>query len=116
MDSSPSKRDIRIFAKTMRRAAVAYARRRLSGKGGEGTFFAQFGDRVSEDQCAQWIQLDEALERLSALSPQRALVVELRFFGGAAEDEIAEALDVTIRTVKRDWHKAKAWLYGAISQ
>ena len=57
------------------------------------------------------LALDEALERLAALSRRLSQVVECRFFGGLTEDETAEALGVTTRTVQRDWAKARAWLY-----
>jgi RNA polymerase sigma factor (sigma-70 family) len=56
------------------------------------------------------IAIHDALERLAAVEPRQARVVEYRFFGGLTEDEIAEALGVTARTVRRDWLKAKAWL------
>ena len=107
-----------IAAQVMRRILVDYARRRRSGKRGGGIPFVQFDDSlgVSEDQCSLVINLDEALERLRALSPRQARVVELRFFGGMTEEEIAEVLDVTSRTVKRDWEKARAWLYGELSK
>ena len=57
------------------------------------------------------LALDEALERLAALNRRLSQVVECRFFGGLTEDETAEALGVTVRTVQRDWAKARAWLY-----
>jgi RNA polymerase sigma factor (TIGR02999 family) len=60
------------------------------------------------------LALDEALRRLSELDGRQAQVVELRFFGGLAVDEIAGILGVTERTVKRDWHKARAFLYHAM--
>jgi RNA polymerase sigma-70 factor (ECF subfamily) len=107
-----------IAAQVMRRILVDYARRHRSGKRGGGILFVQFDDSlgVSEDQCALVSNLDEALERLRALSPRQARVVEMRFFGGMTEDEIAEVLGVTSRTVKRDWKNARAWLYGQLSQ
>jgi RNA polymerase sigma factor (sigma-70 family) len=57
------------------------------------------------------LALDEALDRLSAVSERLSHVVECRFFGGLNEEEIAEALGVTKRTVQRDWVKARGWLY-----
>ena len=60
--------------------------------------------------------LDEALNRLAQLNPRQAKVVELRFFSGLKEDEIAEILAVSGRTVKRDWRLARAWLYGELCQ
>ena len=61
------------------------------------------------------LALDEALDRLSATSERLGQVVECRFFGGLTEIETADALGVTVRTVQRDWTKARAWLYrGAL--
>jgi DNA-directed RNA polymerase specialized sigma24 family protein len=55
--------------------------------------------------------VDEALTRLAAQDPRLARVVELRFFAGLEESEVAAVLEVTTRTVQRDWAKARAWLY-----
>jgi RNA polymerase sigma factor (TIGR02999 family) len=63
-----------------------------------------------DDQAEALLQLDEAMNRLAALQPRLARVVECRFFGGLTEDEIAEALGVTVRTVQRDWAKARMLL------
>jgi len=60
-----------------------------------------------DDQAEALLQLDEAMNRLAELQPRLARVVECRFFGGLTEDEIAEALGVTVRTVQRDWAKAR---------
>ncbi len=60
------------------------------------------------------IALDEALVRLAELDERLSRVVECRFFGGLTEEETAEALTVTSRTVRRDWVKAKGWLYQAL--
>lgn len=60
------------------------------------------------------LELDEALVRLSALDARQARVVECRFFGGLTEEETAAALGVSVRTAKRDWQKARAWLHGAL--
>lgn len=63
-----------------------------------------------DDQAEALLQLDDALERLAALEPRLARVVECRFFGGLSEEEIADALGVTVRTVRRDWVKARVML------
>jgi DNA-directed RNA polymerase specialized sigma24 family protein len=60
------------------------------------------------------LELDEALTRLAELEPRLARVVECRFFGGLSEEEIARALDVTVRTVQRDWVKARMLLRRAL--
>jgi RNA polymerase sigma-70 factor (ECF subfamily) len=59
--------------------------------------------------------LDQALARLESMNQRQARVVELRFFAGLTEEEIAEVLDVSSRTVKRDWTLARAWLYGELA-
>jgi RNA polymerase sigma-70 factor (ECF subfamily) len=56
------------------------------------------------------VALDEALEALAAFDPRKSQVVEMRFFGGLSNGEVAEALGVSERTVKRDWTMAKLWL------
>jgi RNA polymerase sigma factor (TIGR02999 family) len=72
-------------------------------------------DRISiDDQPEALLQLDEALTRLAELEPRLARVVECRFFGGLREEEIAAALDVTVRTVQRDWVKARMLLRRAL--
>ena len=64
-----------------------------------------------DDQPDALLQLDEAMTRLANLQPRLARVVECRFFGGLTEEEIAEALGVTVRTVQRDWAKARMLLH-----
>ena len=70
---------------------------------------------VSEDKLEQVLEIDEALERLRGWDPRQCKIVEMRFFAGLTEEEIAEILGVTPRTVKRDWKVAKAWLHGELS-
>jgi len=67
-----------------------------------------------DDQPDALLELDDALSRLAAFNPRLARVVEYRFFGGLTEKEIAEAMGVTLRTVQRDWEKARALLYRAL--
>jgi DNA-directed RNA polymerase specialized sigma24 family protein len=69
------------------------------------------GDGIAaEDSPEALLDIDNALDRLAELDPRLARVVECRFFGGLSERETAEALDVTLRTVQRDWVKAKMLL------
>jgi RNA polymerase sigma-70 factor, ECF subfamily len=98
----------------MRRILVDYTRRREAGKRGGKQVRLQFDDSlaISDQQSLLVTQVDCALERLEKLNPRQAKVVELRFFAGLSEEEIAEVLGVTSRTVKRDWTVARAWLYG----
>jgi RNA polymerase sigma factor (sigma-70 family) len=69
-----------------------------------------------DDRADTLVLLNEALGRLEALDERLARVVELRFFGGLTEAEAAETLGVTERTVRRDWVRAKGWLYRELSQ
>jgi RNA polymerase sigma factor (TIGR02999 family) len=68
-----------------------------------------------EERAQDLVALDEALERLAAIDARAVEVVELRFFGGRTEDEIAEILDVSPRTVERDWQAARAWLHKELA-
>ena len=69
---------------------------------------------AGEDRSEMLLALDEALTRLAALNDRLARVVECRYFGGLTEEETAEVLGVTARTVRRDWVKAKSWLYAEL--
>jgi RNA polymerase sigma-70 factor, ECF subfamily len=100
-------------ARAMRQVLVDGARRRGRLKRGAGEAPLNLDDfQVSvDDFAAELRDLDEALERLAALFPRQARVVECRFFAGLSVEETAEALDLAPRTVKRDWSLARAWLY-----
>ena len=99
-----------VASGAMRRILVDYARQHRRAKRGGGL------RRVTLDESAlsldersdNLIALDEALTRLAELNPRLSRVVEYRFFAGLTEEEIAEATGVTVRTVKRDWAKARA--------
>ncbi|MGH9464213.1 MAG: ECF-type sigma factor [Thermoanaerobaculia bacterium] len=97
----------------MRQVLVDAARRRRRLKRGAGEAPLNLDDFqvAADDFAAELTDLDEALERLAALFPRQARVVECRFFGGLSVEETAEALELAPRTVKRDWSLARAWLY-----
>lgn len=105
-----------IAARAMRQVLVDHARRRGAVKRGDGRTPVALDMEVADDRVdlEELIALDDALERLSALNPRLRMIVELRFFGGLEEKEIAESLGVTTRTVQRDWAKARAWLHRAV--
>src|SRR4029077_17674216 len=100
-------------AQTMRRILIDHARARTRDKRGgqqrQVSLTAVDGwNPVTRDE--ELLDLDQALSRLEGADPRAARVVELRFFGGLQEDEVAEALGVSLITVKRDWKVARAWL------
>jgi RNA polymerase sigma factor (TIGR02999 family) len=101
-----------VASLAMRHVLVDFAKARVSLKrGGTRHRITLDDDAIAvDDQADALLQLDDALARLAAREPRLAKVVELRFFGGLAEDEIAESLDVTVRTVRRDWVKARVML------
>jgi RNA polymerase sigma factor (TIGR02999 family) len=102
-----------VAARAMRQVLVEHARRRLAAKRGGGEVAVTLIDEIApaELPSEQLVALDEALSRLEALSPRLKQVVECRFFAGLTEEETAQVLGVTARTVQRDWARARAWLY-----
>jgi RNA polymerase sigma factor (TIGR02999 family) len=96
----------------MRHVLVDRARGRSTVKRGGACRHITLDDEVmaAEDQPEVLLQLHEALERLATLEPRLAQVVDCRFFGGLTEQETADALDLTTRTVQRDWVKARVLL------
>ena len=101
-----------ISANLMRRILVDFARSRGYQKRGGNIMKVEFEDgRIpAPDRGADVVALDDALNALAEFDAREAKVVELRFFGGLNEEETAEALGVSLRTVQRDWKLAKAWL------
>ena len=103
-------------AEVMRRILVDHARSRLAAKRGGDRAKLPLDEMVgwSEDQPENVIAIDEALKALEAYDAQKGQIVKLRFFAGLTMEEIAEVLDVSVRTVKRQWRYTKAWLYREI--
>jgi RNA polymerase sigma factor (TIGR02999 family) len=109
-----------VAAQAMRRILVDYARGRVAAKRGGGMALldieiATTGAAATVEQSEELLAIDEALERLAAIDPKQAKVVEMRYFGGLTVEETAAALDIAPRTVKREWAMAKAWLRVEIS-
>lgn len=105
-----------LAARAMRQILIDHARKRNAQKRGGNwtrTTLSSRNLRV-EVQMGELIDLDEGLRRLHEIDERASRVVELRFFGGMTEDEVAEVLDVSTRTVQRDWRKARAWLYKEV--
>lgn len=106
-----------ICARAMRRILVDYARRHQAAKRGGGLADLTLKpDLVAIDaQSDTILAVDEALDGLAAFNPRLARVVECRYFGGMTEEETAQALDTSLRTVQRDWMRARAWLLKALA-
>jgi RNA polymerase sigma-70 factor, ECF subfamily len=105
-----------IAAMAMRRILVDHARRQRREKRGGALRRVplEHADVPVEERAAVLVALDDALERLASLDRRQARVVECRFFGGMTEEETATALGIGLRTAKRDWAKARSWLYQEI--
>ncbi|SRR5579885_714875 len=101
-----------IAAQIMRRILIDYARRNLRGKRGGGVADLPLEEAaiLTPEKSAELLALDEALDRLSALDPLKARVVELRHFGGLSVKETAEVLKISEVSVIRHWGFAKSWL------
>lgn len=106
-----------IASQAMRRILVDRARRRLAEKRGGSARPISLDEQlhIAESADDSVVALDEALERLANVNPRLARVVECRFFAGLTEIETGEALGITERTVRRDWTKARGWLYQALA-
>ena len=106
-----------MAARTMRRILVDSARARGNQRRGGDVVKVALDDAlvVGTDRRDDLVALDEALERLGAVYPRQAQVVELRYFGGLTLEETAAALDISTDTVKRDWLFAKLWLLRELS-
>jgi RNA polymerase sigma-70 factor, ECF subfamily len=101
-----------VAAQQMRRILIDHARARLAEKRGGADIRLSLDDAdgLAAQREGEWLQIDEALARLEQLDPRAAHVVELRYFGGLTEKEAAEVLAISVATLKRDWHFARAWL------
>jgi RNA polymerase sigma factor (TIGR02999 family) len=102
-----------VASKVCRRILVDYARRRSAEKRGGARVKVTLDDAAAaiDAQSEELLALNEALDRLSLLNERLGRVVEMRYFGGLSEEETAEILGVTPRTVRRDWVKARGYLY-----
>ena len=107
-----------VAAIAMRRILIDHARSRLAMKRGGDLQRIPLESAVPTVAQAPdlLVALDEALQRLHALDIRQARVVECRFFGGMTEEETAEALGIAVRTTRRDWVKARSWLYREIDR
>ena len=106
-----------ISAQLMRRILVDAARRKQSQKRGGDRLQVTLDERfdIPLESETDMVALDDALKRLSELSPRQSRIVELRYFGGLTEEQVAGTLEISTRTVRRDWSVARAWLYRELT-
>jgi len=106
-----------ISAQIMRRILIDHARRYDYAKRGGGAQRISLDEAavVAKERARELLMLDEALNGLTKIDPRRGRVVELRYFGGLNNEEIAAVLKISENTVTRDWNMARAWLYQELS-
>ena len=107
-----------ISAQIMRRILIDHARRHAYAKRGGGAQQVSLEEvaAIAPEQGREMLRLDEALKTLAERDPRRSQVVELRYFGGLNNEEIAGVLHVSENTVTRDWNMARAWLYQQLTE
>ena len=106
-----------VCSQVMRHILIDHARAHGRDKRGGGAIQVSLDEAavMALEQAADFVALDDALRALEAFDPQKGRIVELRYFGGLSVEETAEVLKISPRTVRREWRRAKAWLYRAIS-
>jgi RNA polymerase sigma factor (TIGR02999 family) len=102
----------------MRRILIDYARQHNAEKRGNEFQIIALDENIDKaaEQSLELIALDDALNELAKMDPEKAKIVELRYFGGLTTEETAEVLGVSPITVKRHWRMTKAWLYGELAK
>jgi RNA polymerase sigma factor (TIGR02999 family) len=107
-----------VASRAMRQILVDYARRHAAVKRGSGAIAVSLDPDALPDpgRAEELVALDEALSKLERLDERLGRMVELRFFGGLSVEETGEALGVSPRTIKRDWRRARAFLYRAMKE
>lgn len=102
----------------MRRILVDHAKRRQAAKRGSGVANVPLDEAlaIAGMKDLDLVALDEALSRLAEIDPRQSRVVEMRFFVGLDQDEIAEVLGISVTTVKREWKTARLWLFRELSK
>ena len=105
-----------LSATVMREVLVDHARKRCAIKRGSGAYDLPFEEDFvgSKEKATALLAMDDALKSLSKINPRLTQVVECRFFAGFDEEETAQALGLSLRTVQRDWKRAKVWLHKAV--
>jgi RNA polymerase sigma factor (TIGR02999 family) len=116
VDTADRTHFLALAARAMRQILVDYLRQRSAQKRGGDWRIATFdGESLPAEGLAdELLAVDRALTELEEVDPRLARLVEWRFFGGMTEEEVATALDITSRTVRREWQKARAFLFRAL--
>jgi len=107
-----------LAGQIMRRILVDFARARDREKRGGDALRVSLSEAANapSERSAELVALDDALQTLEKLAPRQARMVELRFFAGLSDEESAEALNVSVGTVRRDWSLAEAWLFRELKR
>jgi len=107
-----------VAATIMRRVLIDHARAHATDKRGGSALRLSLDDVQAplEQRASDLLALDEALARLAEIDERKSRIVEMRFFGGLTEEEIATVLDLSRRTVLREWKTARLWLYRELSR
>jgi len=105
-----------VAAKSMRQILIDDARRHLAAKRGGGRHKVQFDEARMpiESEASEVVAIDAVLGRLEVLDPRMVKLVELRYFAGLSVEETAAVMSISPRTVKREWQKARAWLFNEL--
>lgn len=106
-----------VCAQVMRHILTDHARAHLRAKRGAGAIHVALdvAETVAQDQNVDYAALDDALRALEAVDPRKARIIELRFFVGLGIEETAHVLNISPMTVRREWTRAKAWLYRELA-
>ena len=106
-----------VAAKVMRRILVDHARRRRRAKRGSGATHVAITDVAGGEgkQDLEIITLDQTLTKLASFDERKSRIVELKFFGGLSEEETAEVMKMSLRSVQREWSLARSWLFRELS-
>ena len=105
---------LRLAARTMRQVLIDYSRGKSASKRSSTITVHVIDQSNPALDTDQYLIVDQALTKLEQLDPRQAEIVELRFFGGLSVEETAAALDLSEKTVKREWAMARAWLRGEL--
>lgn len=106
-----------VSARVMRQVLIDHAVARAADKrgGGAAVMTLDGQEPAVEDRAQQYVELDEALQRLESVNPRQCRVVEYRYFLGLSAEETAEQLGISLATVKRDWNVARAFLHAELA-